>query len=100
VAQEGAKSAKSPSSKKQRGSVTHPKGVVEEEGSSDPKKQRTPVSRRRSVTLSRGAAEEEGSSDPKKQRTPVSRVREAPNRSTMTMQDLIYYNPTANPMRY
>ncbi|KAL5479582.1 hypothetical protein EMCRGX_G023124 [Ephydatia muelleri] len=26
------------------------------------------------------------------------KVREAPNRATMTMQELIYYNPTANPM--
>ena len=25
---------------------------------------------------------------------------EAPDPSTMTMQDLIYYNPSANPMRY
>ena len=28
-----------------------------------------------------------------------SKVREAPDRATMTMQELIYYNPTANPMR-
>lgn len=26
------------------------------------------------------------------------KIREAPNRATMTMQELIYYNPTANPM--
>ena len=43
------------------------------------------------------------SSQPKKPRISsvkaVKKVREAPDRSTMTMQDLIYYNPTANPMR-
>ena len=27
------------------------------------------------------------------------KVREAPDRATMTMQELIYYNPTANPMK-
>ena len=28
-----------------------------------------------------------------------SKVREAPDQATMTMQELIYYNPTVNPMR-
>ena len=36
----------------------------------------------------------------KKQRLPVVKVRDAPDRTTMTMRELIYYNPTANPMRY
>lgn len=38
-------------------------------------------------------------SQPKKHRGSTVKVREAPNRSTMTMQELIYYNPSANPMR-
>ena len=37
---------------------------------------------------------------PKKPRQSAVKVREAPDRSTMTMQELIYYNPSANPMRY
>ena len=28
-----------------------------------------------------------------------AKLREAPDRSSMTMQELIYYNPSANPMR-
>ena len=30
----------------------------------------------------------------------ANRVRHAPNRATMTMRELIYYNPSANPMRF
>ena len=37
---------------------------------------------------------------PKRLRLSTVKVREAPDRSTMTMQELIYYNPSANPMRY
>ena len=72
-----------------------PGGVAAaEEKSPSPKKQRRSASRPGCV------AEGEGSPDSKKQQRSTSRVREAPNRSTMTMQELIYYNPTANPMRY
>lgn len=39
------------------------------------------------------------SPSPKKPRASSVKVREAPDRSTMTMQELIYYNPSANPMR-
>ena len=35
----------------------------------------------------------------KRKRNTVVKERKAPDRTTMTMQELIYYNPTANPMQ-
>lgn len=52
------------------------------------------------TTPTSGGGTEEESPNSKKQRCSSSslQVRDAPDRSTMTMQELIYYNPTANPM--
>ena len=47
---------------------------------------------------------DEASQVAKKRKTGVSRsptkLKKAPDRASMTMQELIYYNPSANPMRY
>ena len=40
-----------------------------------------------------------GSAQSESRKGKASQFRDAPDRSKMTMQDLIYYNPSANPMR-
>lgn len=98
--EDGAARSKRPAKRKRGSRKTTPtSGEEVGEKSPNPKRQRGSSSSRK-TTPTPGVCDEAGekSPNPKKQRSAVARVREAPDRSTMTMQELIYYNPTANPM--
>ncbi|XP_064384362.1 transcription factor TFIIIB component B'' homolog isoform X2 [Halichondria panicea] len=65
-----------------------------------PPRSRSSRKRRRSESREQESCEKESTPPPaRRRRQPVAKERKAPDRSTMTMQELIYYNPTANPMQ-